>query len=305
MRVLRDVFVNPAYGDALLAEIERERPDVLLVDQMLLTAAAAAERSGLPTVILWHTVYGAGAGRGMPRAMLDPLNACRTRLGLERVDDHFAAVAKADAIVAFTYEAFDLPPPARPARLHYVGPLACLAPAAAWDDAGDERPLVLVSYSTSYQSQVSALQRVADAVADLPVRVLMTLGHAIAAGELRLPANAVAERFVPHAAVLPHARLVVTHAGHGTVMAAVTAGVPMICTPMGRDQHAVAACVAERSLGTIVPVTASTEDLRSAIDAALADDALLVRARTFAAQLDLRDGLRRAVDVLERLHPTT
>jgi UDP:flavonoid glycosyltransferase YjiC (YdhE family) len=90
------------------------------------------------------------------------------------------------------------------------------------------RPLILVSYSTSFQNQVPTLQRVAEAVAPLPVRVLMTLGHRIAADELRLPPNVVAEPFVPHAAVLGQTRLVVTHAGHGTVMAAVTAGVPML-----------------------------------------------------------------------------
>jgi MGT family glycosyltransferase len=301
MRVLRDVFLNPGYGDALLAEVVRHRPDVLLVDQMLLFAAAAAESTGLPTAILWHTVYGGNAGRGIPSALLDPLNAFRERLGLDRIADHFAATTKADAIIAFTYEAFDAPPPVRPAQLHYVGPLACLTPATPREESADARPLVLVSYSTSYQNQASALQRVADAVADLPVRVLMTLGHAITRDELRLPANVVAEPFVPHASVLPQARLVVTHAGHGTVMAAVTAGVPMVCTPMGRDQHAVAACVAGRGLGTIVPATASTEELRSAIAAALADGALQERARTFATQLAPSEGLQRAIDVLERL----
>jgi len=127
------------------------------------------------------------------------------------------------------------------------------------------------------------------------------VGHAIAEDELRLPANVVAERFVPHASVLPDASLVVTHAGHGTIMAAVTAGVPMLCTPMGRDQHAVAACVAQRRLGVVVPTTASTEELKAAIAAALADRTLHDRARAFAAALDLPDGLRRAIDVLERL----
>jgi len=301
MRVLRDVFLNPGYADALLAEVERDRPDVLLVDQMLLMAAAAAESTGLPTAILWHTVYGGTTGRGMPSAMLDPLNAFRAKLALGAIDDRFAAATKADAIVAFTYEAFDVPPPGRPARLHYVGPLASATRTAVRREPDHARPLVLVSYSTSYQNQVAALQRVADAVADLPVRVLMTLGRAISERELRLPPNVVAAPFVPHASVLPEARLVVTHAGHGTVMAAITAGVPMVCTPMGRDQPAVAACVAQRGLGVIVPATASTEELRTAIAMALVDEALQERARTFAAQLDPSTGLQRAVQLLERL----
>jgi MGT family glycosyltransferase len=163
------------------------------------------------------------------------------------------------------------------------------------------RPLVLVSYSTSFQNQVPVLQRVAEAVAPLPVRVLMTLGPRIAAGGLRLPPNVVADPFVPHAAVLGRTRQVVTHAGHGTVMAATTAGVPMVCTPMGGDQYAVSSCVERLGLGHVVSMTASPEDLRQTLIAALEDDALHARVRTFAAGLDVEAGLSRALAVLETL----
>jgi UDP:flavonoid glycosyltransferase YjiC (YdhE family) len=98
----------------------------------------------------------------------------------------------------------------------------------------DRRPLVLVSFSTSDMGQADALQRVADALGRLKVRGLLTVGPAMDAGELRLPNNVVAESFVPHARVIRHAALVVTHAGHGTTMTAVTAGVPLRCMPMGR-----------------------------------------------------------------------
>jgi MGT family glycosyltransferase len=165
----------------------------------------------------------------------------------------------------------------------------------------DRRPLVLVSYSTSFQNQVPALQRAIDALADLPLRVLLTLGHAIAADELRLALNIVAESFVPHAAVLPHASLVLTHAGHGTVMAAVSAGVPLLCTPMGRDQFAVAGCVVGRGLGLVVPLPSSAQELRQAIETAVADRVLHERCRDFAAQLDMEGGVHRAIEVLERL----
>jgi UDP:flavonoid glycosyltransferase YjiC (YdhE family) len=304
-RVMRDVFLNARFAEALLAEVKRDPPDVLLVDQMLLMAAAAAESTGLPTALLWHTVFG-GMVAGRRPGGLEPLNAFRADLGLTPIADQLAAARRADAILAFTHEAFDRALPDRPPQLHYVGPLACTQPVddgALPGQTADARPLVLVSYSTSFQNQVSALQRVADAVANLPVRVLLTLGRAIAADELRLPANVDAQRFVPHAAVLPQARLVVTHAGHGTVMAAVTAGVPLVCTPMGRDQHAVAACVAERELGVVVPATASSDELAAVIASTLADRALYERTQTFAAGLDVKTGLDTAVELLESMRP--
>jgi MGT family glycosyltransferase len=158
-----------------------------------------------------------------------------------------------------------------------------------------------VSYSKSFQNQAPILQRIAEAVAPLPIRVLLTLGQQITADELRLPPNVVAETFVPPAAVLAQTRLVVTHAGHGTVMAATTAGVPMVCTPMGRDQYVVSSCVERLGLGRVASMTASLEELRQTLVAALADDAMHARARSFAAGLDIEAGLARALTVLETL----
>ena len=80
-----------------------------------------------------------------------------------------------------------------------------------------------------------------------------------------------------------------------------TAGVPMVCTPMGRDQYAVSWCVERLGLGRVASMTASPEELRQVLVAALADDALQARARTFAAGLDVEAGLARALEVLETL----
>ncbi len=305
-RIMRDIFLNRVYADELLAEVDRRPADVLLVDHMLMAAGAAAESTGLPTAILWHTIYGrADDLRRIDRPLVDELNALRVEKGLAPVADLRESVEQADAILAFTYEQFDAAPPDAPEQLHYVGPLACVARATAsyalpWA-ADDPRPLILVSYSTTFQDQCATLQRIADAVAGLRARVLLTLGDAIAVDELRLPDNVVAEKFVPHAAVLPQASVVVTHAGHGTVMAAVSAGVPMVCTPMGRDQFAVSDRVQRCGLGVVASMAASAAELRTAISGALEDDALHERARQFAAGLDVEAGLRRAVQVLEQL----
>jgi UDP:flavonoid glycosyltransferase YjiC (YdhE family) len=70
---------------------------------------------------------------------------------------------------------------------------------------------------------------------------------------------------------------------------------------MGRDQHAVAACVEHRRLGVVVPMTASPDELRTTIASALADVALHQRARRFAARQDVAAGRERAVAVLEHL----
>jgi MGT family glycosyltransferase len=305
-RIFNAVLLNADFGDELTGAIERIDPDVLLVDMMLWSAISAAEHSGLPTAVLWHTVFAAwGALQQLPPFAVELLNAQRQELGLDAVTGVFSMAERAAATLVFTLNEFDLPSADLPDTLHYVGPLACLPePLPAYQlpwPADDSRPLVLVSYSTSFQDQVDLLQRVIDALAELPVRGLVTLGPAIEADQLTVPGNVVCETFVPHAAVLPAVDLVVTHAGHGTTMAAVTAGIPLLCTPMGRDQNEVGECVERNGLGQVVSQEASAEELRDAIAGRLADAAMRDRCRGFADAVDLEAGMSTAIDVLEAM----
>ena len=43
-------------------------------------------------------------------------------------------------------------------------------------------------------------------------------------------------RAAAHTELIPKADLVITHAGHGTLIKAIAAGVPTLCIPLGRDQ---------------------------------------------------------------------
>ena len=78
----------------------------------------------------------------------------------------------------------------------------------------------------------------------------MTTGPAIDPNLFDASDDVAIRRFVPHQSVMPYADLVITHAGHGTVIRALAAGVPMICIPLGRDQHDVAARVVWRGAGS-------------------------------------------------------
>ena len=79
-----------------------------------------------------------------------------------------------------------------------------------------------------------ALYRAAiDALADLPVRLLVTTGKTADPVDLGpLPANVHAERWVPQAQVMPGAAAMVCHGGFGTVRAALAAGVPLAVRPL-------------------------------------------------------------------------
>ncbi|MGH3374667.1 MAG: glycosyltransferase, partial [Actinoallomurus sp.] len=248
--------------------------DLVVADCTAFGALMAARVSGVPCAAVMPTVYVAGEPsravadhlRGDRAAALAGINHARGVFGLPAVASLTEQILDVDRLLVLTSRAFELPDIRPPDHVRYVGPQlpgSRHAPGLRLPDG--DGPLVLVSLSTTDQGQLGLLERLLAAITPLPVRALVTLGHAVDADRLDPPANAVLERFVPHAAVLPHASLVVTHAGHGTVMAAVSAGVPLVCVPMGRDQPAVADRVARHGLGVRVEPDADVEDLCSAI----------------------------------------
>jgi glycosyltransferase len=106
--------------------------------------------------------------------------------------------------------------------------------------AGSSDPLVYVTFGTVAAAIglfPMLYQAVAAAVADLPVRVLITLGQAGDPEALGpLPANVHVERWWPQSDVMPHAAAMVGHGGFGTTLAGLAAGVPMVVVPLFADQ---------------------------------------------------------------------
>jgi UDP:flavonoid glycosyltransferase YjiC (YdhE family) len=218
------VMVSAAHLRDLPDVVAREQPDALLVDCLLFGALAAAEGLGLPTAVLVHSPPGATAPPAGPReqSVLGPVNEVRRSAGLPAVprlwDTWACFLSLCVTIPELDPLAADVPP-----SFEYVGPVFPRVPPSGWRlpwPAADPRPLVLGSFSTTAgQDQTSRIRLTLDALAGRNYRVLVTTGLADVAG-LPVPANAVLVRHVPHGEVLPHAAAVVTHAGHGTVAAA-------------------------------------------------------------------------------------
>jgi len=86
----------------------------------------------------------------------------------------------------------------------------------------------------------------------------------------------------PHSQVLRHAAAIVTHAGHGTVIKALAAGVPVVALPLGRDQLDNAARVAHHGVGLRLKPTAKPEAIAKAVGRVLAEPSFRAEARRMA-----------------------
>jgi UDP:flavonoid glycosyltransferase YjiC (YdhE family) len=312
--------------------LERWPAEVVVLDWMLPGAAVAAEGAGVPAVALVHCPFplpieGApllGSGLrpmgGWPGAVRDgiarsvyrrvfaagvpALNEARAEQGLAPVGDWDSQLLGVQAIYVMTAPELDFSSEGKlPANTHYVGP--AFEPYAGewispWPE-GNEDPLVLISFSTSYMNQRAPVQRVLDAVAGLPVRALLTSGPALDSATLRIPANTRAVAFLAHRLVLPHAALMITHAGWQTVNAALADGVPLLCVPGGRDQPDNAVRVVRAGAGMRVRGSASPRKLRKAILAALEDPSLRDGASAMAKALARSDGADAVAQRIEHL----
>lgn len=302
------LWFNGTVGRDVLEELEREPADVLVVDCMLAAGLAAGQAAGVPTVALFHTPF-SGFRAGPMVDLMAPgiglVNTARAGLGLGPVASLADVHDACDLCIVATPREFDVDMPVPP-NVRFAGPMLAgpqLITSADHLEVGDAtEPLVVVSFSTSYQAQVPAVQRVVDALADLAVRVVVTAGPSVPAGALQPRANTTVTGFVPHDRLLPHASLVVSHGGLGTVMAALSHGVPVLCVPMGRDQFFNGSRVQALGAGTTLAPGTEGDGIADAVRALL-DEASSARdgAKRMAAVISGYGGSSAAAGEIERV----
>jgi MGT family glycosyltransferase len=238
---------------------------------------------------------------------LEPVNATRAAFDLPPLAHTVDLVADAKGTLLATSRAFDFAPETLPPGVRYVGPqLDEPGWAEPWTSPwpSDDLPLVLVSFSTTFQNHAPVLQRIIDALAALPARALVTLGGSIQADALTPAPNVRAVDSAPHDAVMQTAALVVTHGGHGTVTRALRHRRPMLVLPHGRDQADNAIRVSERGAGLTLPPNASVEDIRAALARLLEEPGFAEAARRLGDAVARETEQSAAVEMLEELART-
>jgi MGT family glycosyltransferase len=320
-RIGRDRLIvggTPAFASEVLAVARDVRPDAVLAEAVVPGILIGALASAVPTAALMPNIYlrptpgmplmGTGwqparstAGRVrdalLPRAtrlltdrFLPVLNAELRSHGLRQIGDLFDLFDRCTEVLVLTSPSFDFPTPRLPPNVRYVGPQlddpgwAAQVDTGSWRPAADG-PLVLVSGSSVWQHQTDLLRRAAAALGQLPVRGLVTTGQAVDPHDVPAPANVRVVRAAPHRAVLAEAAVAVTHAGHGSALKALAAGVPQVCVPMGRDQKDNTVRVLRLGAGTRAKSSAAPEQLADAVRRVLDDPGYAEAARRFAAVL--------------------
>lgn len=247
--VIREVFARidaHAALPAIAAVIDQWRPDVVLREPAELGSLAAAEAAGVP-----HAQVAIGMQETL-RTFLDltaePLAELAGIAGLP--EEQLSAAWRREQTFTTVPEQFD-----RAGDPGYREDLLAIR-ITAWEpvpgpvtadplpDWGDpHQPLLYVTFGSvagSLPPFAGLFQEALDGLADVPVRVLMTVGRRFDMASLDpLPANALVVPWWPQAEVLRHASAVFHHGGFGTTMGTIFAGLPQLVAPIFTSDQAV------------------------------------------------------------------
>ncbi|HLK36137.1 MAG TPA: nucleotide disphospho-sugar-binding domain-containing protein [Polyangiaceae bacterium] len=302
---MRHVWSCPEHLQDLPEALAAEPADALVVDFVMHGALAAAERAAIPTVSFVHSAIAgvvAPPGSAMANARVAATNALRAAAGLGAIERTTDAWDRFPMLVT-TLRELDTAAAGAPATAYYVGPITEQFESREWQspwDRGDGRPLVVVSFTTTgFWDQHGRIERTLAALASEPVRILVC-GEKGGASGLGVPPNAAIRGFIPHAAVLPSASVVVTHCGHGTVAASLTHGVPLVGLPnKGADQPYLAQRVEQLGAGIALDGDAEPDLIGAAVRKVLDDPRYATAARALGESILASPGVTGAVAFVE------
>jgi UDP:flavonoid glycosyltransferase YjiC (YdhE family) len=310
------------------------QPDIVVADILTLAPALAAELERRPYATLIPHVYPHGApespiyslGARMPRSAVgrsfwrhaqravEPglergrreLNDTRAQLGLEPLGYVHNGISRELALVA-SFPQLEYPR-AWPSHVHVVGPLMWEPPAVDVElpvgggssGVAPDAPLVLIAPSTAQDSEHRLLRAALRGLADAPVRVLATYNRRLPPRALAVPDNARVVEWVSYSRTMPQCDLVICHAGHGTLVRALSSGCAVVACPAVGDMNENAARLDWAGAGVRVPRRFATPRvLRLAVERALGDPTIRDRARELAAWAGRHDAGAVAAGLLE------
>lgn len=274
-RVIPALF-GPGTRDDIRTEIEDFAPDAVVVDCMISAGLEVADTLDLPRAVLIHILYS---------TFMDTWGGKATRA------KNAAYLDRAGQVLVLVPPDFDTgfdPGRRLPPNTSNVGPITDPNPGPPLSTDLTElltepgKPWVLLSLGSILQDQATMLPNILEAVARLPIRVLLTLGGVVQPSAINAPPNVTVCGFVPHDLLMPHMAAVVSHGGLSTITTALAVGVPNVCIPQGHDQPDNAKRVVASGVGRAVDKNAPPAEIAAAIETVLADPSILDNTNHFA-----------------------
>ncbi len=327
-RVVRDVEQYLCETPAALAN---SGIDALLVNEIACTGPTLAQLLCLPYVVISTSVphnlgwdafprfTGYRNSRpilsGVERALLE-ISALRVRGPIQRVLDRYRKAAGLGPLrlmprthppmaqITQMPRLLDLPQARLPQNFYYTGPFVSRQSRPSIDfpwEQLDGRPIIYASLGTTRNVQAAILRMIAEAVQDLGVQLVISLGDRFSPEQFAdLPGHPLVTRFAPQLELLKLATLVITHSGPNTAFESLMEGKPMVAIPIAYDQPAIARRLAHAGVAQVLPVMRlSAKRIRSAVSTVLQEPSFRNAAIALQAKLRSIHGVDQAAQIIE------
>lgn len=313
-------------GDAVAALIELAadigKPDMIVTDMFLTSAALAAEALGVSLAVCgWVAQQDLNEDflfpvqKSLGSESQDRLERLKARFGLRGVN--FASGPTPSILSPHLHVSYFSPrwyesdqASLLPQTLFVGGkPAETSAPPPDWLRAiPTEAPLALITLGTTFTGDLGFFSWAAQAAARANLVPLVVIGWNPIAPEEKaklvaaLPRTTRLLNFVPFDVVLPRVSLMIHHGGMGTTHAALLHGIPQIVVPHAADQRGQARRVAQAKVG----LNLTAHDVRQGmlvegVRAVARDTRVRQNARELAAELASLGGAPRAAEALEQV----
>jgi UDP:flavonoid glycosyltransferase YjiC (YdhE family) len=285
------VFADGGAGQDFQELVGEWQADLAVIDCLMLGPLQAAQVSGIPNVALVHSFW-AFFGEMFPHSPVTTIAAPHGRRPRDLWRD-------ASEVWVATSRRLDPVQEAIPPNVTWTG----VAQPGVRPVDRRNRQRLLVSLSTVwFPGQQESMQRILDALGELPIEVVATIDDNIAAERLELPANVDAHAFVDHGEVMPTVGAVLGHGGHATTMYALAHGLPVLVIPQYPiDQPVIGQRIADCGAGICLAQEAAEAEIRGAVTTLLESDDAADAAADLGARVRTQDGIMVAAERAEAL----
>jgi zeaxanthin glucosyltransferase len=312
-------------------KLKQSNIEVLIVDQVVPGGATVAALTNIPFISLccallinqeptippfmtdWHysTAWWAKLRNKigykfmayLTKPIKETLNLYHRKWGLplrQSIDLGFSNLAQ----ISQQPPEFEFPRTALPSSFYFTAPFDELNGREAinfpWSKLTGE-PLIYASMGTLQNRQWEIFYCIAEACAELPVQLVISLGNQNNSIP-EFPGSPLVVSYAPQLELLQKATLTITHAGLNTVLESLRNGVPIIAIPITNDQPGVAARLTWSGAGEFIPVSElNVFKLKSMIQHVLTQPIYRENARRLQAAMKEVNGVSLAADIIERV----
>jgi UDP:flavonoid glycosyltransferase YjiC (YdhE family) len=299
--VFAGYYAKPV-AEGLLELAGTWRPDIVVRDDVNFGAYIAAERLGIVHAAVQTVVF----RPQLFQLIHETLDDRRREVGLP--PDAEGTMAFRHLFVSPFPRGYMNPDVALPSTTRVVRPTAFdrsgEEPLPDWVNRLSDRPLIYLTLGTVFNHRADIFSAFIEGLRDDPVELVVTVGRNQDPTQFGpQPENVHIERYIPQTLLFPRCSVVVTHGGSGTIMAALSQGLPMVVVPIAADQPENAErCEALGVAQTVGAIGLSAETARKVTREVLNEPSYRHRARDLHDEINNLPGPELLVGLLEELH---